>query len=438
MWKPLLACLLSLTGPVAAQAPDLAALLAAAVDQPTALARAAAAEILAARKDVSLDAWLEAMQGFEANPALRPVREGSKQVELIVAGSSERTELCWYVPDDLALGSPVPLLVGMHPTGGNGPGAIREWRRVADDWGAILLAPSEAGPNVGFAATARERESVLAAIRWARRHWNIDENRIALAGFSRGAHMAWDLALRHPSQFCAIVPVSGAPRFELARGAANLRYLENLRSTAVYSLIGRHDQEGLVWTALECFRRLDELEAPLAKLVVDEQAGHMPDRSGAEFGVFLAGAQRNPDPESLVRLYAHAGEGRAAWLEVLEGTKPTEEVFRPTIRATKHKQLDDDGLRRFLVDATAKHTGRIQLKRDNPGRYSGKHVGIKRFRILIEQEHLPEDGRIVAKLANKRLRATVKADPAVLLKEFVEHFDRTFLPVAEAHFQTKR
>lgn len=438
MWKRLLACLLGLTAPAAAQAPDLAALLASAVDQPTPLARGAAAEALAARQDVSLDAWLAAMRSFAPDKQQRPASEGSKQVELLVAGRSEATQLCWYVPDNLALGARAPLLVGLHPTGGNGPGAIREWRRVADDWGAILLAPSEAGPNVGFAATARERESVLAAIRWARRRWDVDENRIALAGFSRGAHLAWDLALRHPSRFCAIVPVSGAPRFELARGAANLRYLENLQSHAVYSLIGRHDQEGLVWTALECFRRLEELKAPLAKLVVDEQAGHMPDRSRAEFGAFLKSAQRDSDPASVVRLYARAGEGRAAWLEVLEGAKPTEEIFRPTIRASKHKQLDNDGLRRFLVDATAKHTGRLQLTRDKPGRYSGKQLGIKLFRILIEQQHLPENGRIVAKLANKRLRVTVEPDAGVLLAEFVEHFDRTFLPVAEARFQTKR
>ena len=60
----------------------------------------------------------------------------------------------------------------------------------------VVVAPSEAGPNDGYAFSERERLAALAALRWARLELNVDEDRIFATGVSRGGHLSWDLARR--------------------------------------------------------------------------------------------------------------------------------------------------------------------------------------------------------------------------------------------------
>jgi predicted peptidase len=50
----------------------------------------------------------------------------------------------------------------------------------------LVLAPTEFGSNPGYGFTARERAAHLAALRWARRTFNVDENAIFVGGWSRG------------------------------------------------------------------------------------------------------------------------------------------------------------------------------------------------------------------------------------------------------------
>src|SRR5436189_20252 len=77
---------------------------------------------------------------------------------------------------------------------------------------AGVIAPTEAGENAGYRFSARERASALAALRWARLRFDLDPDRVLVTGSSRGGHMSWDLALRHPGLFAAAAPMIGAPR----------------------------------------------------------------------------------------------------------------------------------------------------------------------------------------------------------------------------------
>ncbi len=204
--------------------PPLAEWLGAAVDLADPEARTAEARRLAALEGPTLEDWLAAaaelqpIDGGAAKPGRREF-----EVELWVSGEVERTTLTVVVPESYDPGVPAPLLVALRGAGGDGPSMVWPWAETAEELGAVLLAPTEVGPNVGFQANVRERESVVAAVRWARRHYPIDENRVWLTGYSRGAHLCWDLVLRHPDVFAAAVPCAGAPRFALAGGAANLR-----------------------------------------------------------------------------------------------------------------------------------------------------------------------------------------------------------------------
>lgn len=197
------------------------------VDLPTADDRQKASLALSRRKDISLDEWLRAMRGFGTFTEQRPGVQ-RHVVPLNVLGEVEDTELFIYVPRSYDPGAPAPLLLMGHGSSSSGRGQHSMWQDAAEQLGMLVLSPSEASENRGWGFTARERGSALAALRWARRQLNVDENRIFCSGISRGGHMTWDLALRHPDLFAAIAPMVGGPRLSIAGGQSNLRYMENL------------------------------------------------------------------------------------------------------------------------------------------------------------------------------------------------------------------
>ena len=252
----------------------LAAELARAVDSSDPKARFAAADALAARKDVDLAGLLTAMGKFGAFED--PVVRGPSQVEvkLWVGDRAEATALHLYVPQGYDKKKPAPLLLIGHGTGGSGKSMLPMWRATADALCMLLVAPSEAGPNGGWAFSRRERESARSAVRYVRRRFNVDENRIYVTGVSRGGHMAWDLALRYPDEFAAIAPMIGGPRLKRVQGQNNMRYIENLVGLPIRDLQGAHDDRFLVANIRMIFRRLKELKARDAKLIEFPELGH--------------------------------------------------------------------------------------------------------------------------------------------------------------------
>merc|ERR1719203_539936 len=58
-------------------------------------------------------------------------------------------------------------------------------------------------------------EALVELLRRVQREAPVDPRRVYLSGASMGGHGCWDLALRHPELFSALVPV--ASHFELAR-----------------------------------------------------------------------------------------------------------------------------------------------------------------------------------------------------------------------------
>ena len=139
---------------------------------------------------------------------------------------------------------------------------------MADELGMLVLAPSEPGPNEGYTFTERERQATLSALRWARLGYNVDENRIFASGVSRGGHLAWDLALRHPGLFAAIAPMIGGPRIMVDRGENNIRYLENAAHLPIRDLQGEQDDAVVVHDVKRAFALLAGWKAPDAKLVL--------------------------------------------------------------------------------------------------------------------------------------------------------------------------
>lgn len=411
---------------VLASAQDLRAELERAVDLPSPKERSVAATELA-KLDVPLEEWRAAMRAFgtfaDAEPGV--VRE---TVPLLVGAEVEETELFVYVPVGYDPATPAPLLLALHGTGGSGRNLWRMWRDTADALGMLVLCPSEAGRNEGYAFSQRERLSALEAVRWVRRRYNVDENRVHVTGISRGGHMAWDLALRYPDRFATVAPMIGGPRLTIVGGHNNLRYLENAAHLPIRDLQGSGDDPHLLHNLHFAFERLAKWKAD-AELVEFPELGHDFELDAVDWVAFLGGAVRDPLRERVVCTEAGKMQLRSGWVQVIRVTDDVEEEFTPRVSSGFRGYSDEKQLRTIqkLVDAK---TARLEVKRKAPGRFEAKGTGVASFSLRLQPEDLSRKGDIRVKFDKSR---TYEVTPSarVLLLEFVERFDRTFLPVAE-------
>jgi poly(3-hydroxybutyrate) depolymerase len=409
--------------------PTLAEDLAAAVDLPTPKARAARAASLATRPDLTVASLLEAMRAFGTFSKVEPGVH-VETVALQVGDKVEATEVHWYASPRYDPAKPTPLLVYLHGMGGNGGEAFHLWQAWADRLGMLLLAPSEAGPNDGYRFTDRERWAVLAALRWARRRLNVDENRIHLAGASRGGHMTWDLALRFPDIWAAIVPMIGAPRLTNAPGQNNLRYLENLVDAPIRDLQGSKDNAHAVGNLRMAFQKLAAWKARDARLIEFPERAHDFDFTAVDWGRFLPSAVRDPAPPRVVRRASKPGEGRSSFVEILKTGSTVTEAVTPHL-PPEWATMGEAAQRAFVAEAAEKATARLAVRRTEVGRFEATAEGVSKARLLLAEGMFDPAKAVVLVWNGSESKRTVRPSKQVLLAEFVERFDRTFLPVAE-------
>ncbi len=420
---------MALAAPAGAEEFDLSRALADAVALPTAERRAEAAKKLAVREDVTLDALVEAAAAFGT---FAEVEAGihADVASLSVAGRVEETPLHVYVPESYDRKKPAPLLLALHGSGGVGDGQHRMWVSVAERLGMLVLAPTETVETGGYAFTRRERLATLAALRWARLRFNVDENRIAVSGISRGGHLTWDLGLRYPDRFVALAPMIGGPRWEIARGRNNLRYIENVAHVPIRDLQGWKDHPGMLFNLELAFEKLKRFAAVDARLIQFPERGHSFEFGAVDWAEFLGGVQRDPRPTRVVRACARKDEARAYWLEALKFSSKVRETFIPKIAGPRAARLDANGQRRFMAEAAEKKTARVEGRFTAEGRFEIKAKEVTRVRLLLDREMFDPEKPVLVRFNRRNVKRTVAADKAVLLAEFVERFDRTFLPVA--------
>lgn len=409
---------------------QLAADLQALVRLETPTKRQAKARALARRSGVAIEDWQDAMRAF--GDFVEP-EYGTRveQVRLQVGDAVEETRMDLHVPNSYDVERPAPLLLAFHGTGGDGSYMVKLWSEVADQLGMIVVAPGEAGDNSGYAFSERERLAALAALRWARLRYNVDEDRIFATGVSRGGHLSWDLALRHPGLLAAIAPMIGSPRVQPRQGQNNIRYLRNVLDLPIRDLQGVGDDPGMIFNLKFVFERLEELGAEDAQLYLQEGLGHSFRFGEVDWLSFFKESKRNPIPTKLHRAVARPGEGRSYWVEVLETKKPVLEDFEVPMSA-RWRKADSEEQRVIIQEVADSKTGHVDVELTGPLRYEVKaSKGIAELRLLIPQRAFIEGKYLEVKYNGKRIRRKPVASKEVLLLEFAERFDRRFLPVAE-------
>lgn len=390
--------------------------------------RRAAAIAITRRKDATLEtvtlAIDEALRREAAPSGMRVLR-----APIFAEKSVEDVELVVYVPKSYDPAVRAPLIAAFHGTGATGRGQDEMWRETSEKIGAIVVAPGEAGANEGYAFSLRERDAAIGAVRFASANFAIDPNRIYATGISRGGHLTWDVALRRPDRFAAIAPLIGCPRYQLVRGQNNLRFLENLVNTPIRDLQGSKDDPGVLQNLHEAFDKLERFHARDAKLVEFPDRGHDFDFKAVEWPAFFANV-REPTPERVVFASSNLDEARSYFVEITQFTKDVAENPRIDVQAAAWSKLDAAGQRRLVQERIDSDTARIEVVRSSPGRFEVTARGVARFRLLLSQGMFDPAVPVEVVFNGKATRRKVVPDLKVLLTEFVERLDRSFLPIA--------
>jgi pimeloyl-ACP methyl ester carboxylesterase len=400
--------------------------LARAIDLPTADARRAAADELAKKPGVTLAEWTAACASFGTFAKLEP-GPSHEQVPLQVLDQVVKADVYLYVPAGYDPAKPAPLLAWGHGAGGTGAREYLLWQTVADRVGMLVLALTSVEARPGYHFSPGERASTLAALRWARRRANLDENAIFVGGWSQGGHQAWDLALRHPDLWAGVIPVVGGPRLELGP-KNNLRYLENAWALPIRDLQGAQDDALLLANLRLAFARLPKFGAKDAKLVEFADRGHDADLAAVDWNAFFA-LRRTPVPKRVVRIAAEPTETRAAWLEMTKWSQRATPGAIPEV-AAGFDAMPEPQQRAHTLDRYADCTARLVVDDLGQGRFRADGKLVTAFALLLTTAQLGKDGAVEVRLQNKPVKKMAVPEAAVLLREFVERFDRTFLPVA--------
>ncbi|MHC4450380.1 MAG: carboxylesterase family protein [Planctomycetota bacterium] len=377
---------------------------------------------------VELPTLLRAARAFAPGEPYERGRQ-THRVELRVGKTRRQSSITTYVPAGVDSAKPAPALLYLHGSGGNGQEALGLWQATADALGMIVIAPTEAGENAGYAFTADERHAALAALRWARRRFNLDENRIHLSGVSRGGHMTWDLGARHPDRWASLSPMIGGPRWLPQRGQNNIRFLENIAHLPMRDLQGEKDQAGLLLNLRYAFSKLKRLNAKDAQFITFPELGHTFRSEAVDWPKFLAGAERNSAPPRVVLLCTQPR--RAAWLEVLAIKSNVKEKFTPKVDGRRWPALDAMGQRAYMDELVAERTARIEARWLAKGKFEVKSNNVKKFRLLLAPGMFDANEPVVVTWNGRARKKKVKPSTRVLLDDFANRFDRTFIPIAE-------
>lgn len=175
------------------------------------------------------------------------------------------------LPSGLDKAGPAPLIVALHGRGATAANMVAVWRKVADEAGAILIAPQavkDLGGGYDWGVVEQGEWLVLDAIARAKAKHKIDDKKIVLTGFSQGGAMTYLIGLRHPELFAGLIPMAGYYEHRIAPipGQADAAMNGGDRTEGVrrlpriYIMYGELDED--VENNREAARQLEAIGAP--------------------------------------------------------------------------------------------------------------------------------------------------------------------------------
>lgn len=209
-------------------------------------------------------------------PALEtPGAAPGKALRIVVdRGPDEEPAAYWVLlPAEYHPDHSCPLIVALHSEkrgpqpelefwGGNEQRAGQSQRH-----GYIVIAPeySTRPGQTQYEYSPTAHRIVLDALCDARRRFNIDSDRVFLAGHDMGGDAAFDIGFSHPDQFAGVIPIAGvSDRYSEF-------YWENARYLPLYVVCGELDRDTVARNARTLTRMM--LHGHQYDLIVSEYVG---------------------------------------------------------------------------------------------------------------------------------------------------------------------
>ncbi|HLK48101.1 MAG TPA: hypothetical protein VKT49_08205 [Bryobacteraceae bacterium] len=273
-----------------------------------------------------------------------------------------------------------------------------------------------------------------------KRTYNIDENRVVVAGVSDGATGAYYIGMRDTTPYASFLPLNGfiavLTSNDIDDGGI---FPGNLRNKPIFVVNGGRDR-------LYPISIVEPYTKHLMSGGVEIDYHPQPDGEHNtkwwpeikdQFEKFVASHPRDPYPDKLSWQAADAAHGRAHWLVIDRlGAAPGEAASLPDMNlvATSDPDLFDESGPRIFPRA---HGGRVDLVR------SGNTVeattrGVTAFTLLLSPEKF-DFSQPVRVIANGReiFNGRVERDLATLMKWAARDNDRTMLFGAELKINLK-
>ena len=219
-----------------------------------------------------------------------------------------------FVPEASGPDERIPLIVVLHGLGGSGANTLPTWVERMNKEFAVLCPTYPMG--AWWARPAEEM--VLGLIDQTREKYNIDSDRIFLAGLSNGAIGAYMIGMFYPDRFAGLIPIAGSitPRY--------MHFLVNLRNTPIYMIQGAHDPIFPIQLSRRIHKILDDMKYPVFYQEHDKKGeahgGHFLPQSEVPPMLEWIRKQkrsRNPDIVRMTREGNHLGA--IHWVRLVEG-----------------------------------------------------------------------------------------------------------------------
>jgi pimeloyl-ACP methyl ester carboxylesterase len=218
------------------------------------------------------------------------------------------------VPDDYTGDRPVPLVVYLS----GGPGYAIQAAQLTEaafaDTGYLVVFP-HAG---GMWWEERQRRMVRALLDEVMRRFNVDGNRVFLAGFSNGGTGSLYYGMLWPDSFAAIVPSMAAAVQNVETSGA---FPSALSTVPVLLLHGTKDPIIPASATMQNRKRFEQAgrTAPLETALLEGRSHDIWPGADEERSLgFLAGRERDPFPRAFTVEMADLAYPRRYWVEIIE------------------------------------------------------------------------------------------------------------------------
>ncbi|MCA9015071.1 MAG: hypothetical protein KDA77_07035, partial [Planctomycetaceae bacterium] len=144
-----------------------------------------------------------------------------------------------------------PMIVALRPSHQTAESELNWWGKFKNGPGQsqrrgyIVISPEYLQKDQqDYHDNVTAHYAVIRSIRDARKRFNVDSDRVFLAGHGTGADAAFDIGMSHPGLFAGVIPIAGKT------SAFNLHYWQNAKDLPWYIVGGELDRDTLEHNSL--------------------------------------------------------------------------------------------------------------------------------------------------------------------------------------------